>query len=222
VSDFRYAQFCPLARAAEIVGERWTLLIVRELLLGSRRFSDLESGLAGVSTSVLAERLTRLEERGVVERRELPPPARATAYELTATGRALLPVVLELARWGVRFLGAPEPTDHFEPEWARLGLMTLARRDPTPARRFDVTVRAGERRARFHVAGGPGGTVVTDPSGDADAFLEAEAPTLLAVAAGRTAAAEAIRAGALRARGSRSALADFPDLFDLAVESTDT
>ena len=74
--EFRYAQFCPLARAAEVVGERWTLLIVRELLLGAKRFSDLRQPLAGVSSSVLADRLGRLEARGLVTRRETPPPAR--------------------------------------------------------------------------------------------------------------------------------------------------
>ncbi|MCH8132535.1 MAG: helix-turn-helix transcriptional regulator [Myxococcales bacterium] len=79
VSDFRYAQFCPLARAAEIVGERWTLLILRELLIGPKRFSDLQAPLAGVSSSVLADRLGKLTQRGVVRRRELPPPAAANA-----------------------------------------------------------------------------------------------------------------------------------------------
>ena len=96
MSEFRYAQFCPLARAAEVVGERWTLLIARELLLGPKRFSDLREALAGVSSSVLADRLARLERRDVVAWRRLPPPAAARVYELTETGRALEPVVLAL------------------------------------------------------------------------------------------------------------------------------
>ena len=99
MSEFRYAQFCPLARAAEVVGERWTLLIARELLLGPKRFSDLRGALAGVSSSVLADRLARLERREVVAWRRLPPPAAARVYELTETGRALEPVVLALARY---------------------------------------------------------------------------------------------------------------------------
>ena len=121
MSEFRYAQFCPLARAAEVVGERWTLLIARELLLGPKRFSDLREALAGVSSSVLADRLARLERRDVVAWRRLPPPAAARVYELTETGRALEPVVLALARWGARFLTAPEPGDQLEPAWVRLG-----------------------------------------------------------------------------------------------------
>src|SRR6266852_4653604 len=100
----RYDQFCALARAAEILGERWTLLIVRELLLGPRRFSDLRERLDGVSPSVLTERLGRIEKIGLVRRSVLPPPAASTVYELTEHGDALRPAVHELIRWGGRFL----------------------------------------------------------------------------------------------------------------------
>ena len=100
MADFRYPQYCPLARAAEVVGERWTLLVLRELLLGPRRFSDLRRALTDVSTSVLADRLARLEERGLVAHRELDPPAGAAVYELSESGQALGPALLALARWG--------------------------------------------------------------------------------------------------------------------------
>ena len=113
--DHRYAQFCPIARAAEVLGERWTLLILRELFCGPQRFSDLARRLPGISSSVLAERLGRLEARGIAMRRELPPPAPATLYELTPLGSALEPLMLQLVRFGVRMLDAPRPEDHLEP-----------------------------------------------------------------------------------------------------------
>jgi DNA-binding HxlR family transcriptional regulator len=119
VTEFRYAQFCPLARATELLGERWTLLVVRDLLT-ALRFSDLRSRLRGISSSVLAARLERLEARGLVAQRELPAPAASVVYELTEAGRALRPVIVELARWGLRFLLPPNPNDHTEPAWATL------------------------------------------------------------------------------------------------------
>jgi DNA-binding HxlR family transcriptional regulator len=215
VSDFRYAQFCPLARAAEVVGERWTLLIVRELLLGPKRFSDLRAALCGVSPSVLTDRLARLERRDVVAWRRLPPPAAARVYELTDTGRALEPVVMALARWGVRFLAAPEPGDQLEPDWVRLGLTTFARPGPTPERRFNVTAWVGDREAAFGVAGGPDGTRVAGPDSGADASLRAGPLAIFALASGRLDAARALRSGEVHAEGNLGALADFPELFEM-------
>jgi DNA-binding HxlR family transcriptional regulator len=213
--DFRYAQFCPLARATEILGERWTLLIVRELLVGPKRFSDLQRPLPGVSSSVLAERLGRLERRGVVSRRELPAPAAATVYALTEAGQALRPVVLELGRWGLRFLGAPRGDDHLEPGWVRLGLQICARRRPVARRRFTVAVDDGEREDVFQVVGGPDGTAVTDILAEPDASIRAEPLVVLATATGALDPREAVRSGALRAEGNLDALAEFPSLFEL-------
>src|SRR5215208_4365136 len=99
-----YNQYCPLAYALDLVGERWTLLIVRELLAGPHRFKDLLAGLPGISTNLLSDRLKSLEEQGLIRRRVLPPPAGSTVYELTAAGQALEPAVLELGKWGSHFL----------------------------------------------------------------------------------------------------------------------
>jgi DNA-binding HxlR family transcriptional regulator len=99
-----YNQFCALAFALDIVGERWTLLIVRELLAGPRRFKDLMDGLPEISTNLLSERLKGLEQQGVVCRRVLPPPAGSAVYELTPIGQALEKAVLELGKWGSQFL----------------------------------------------------------------------------------------------------------------------
>jgi len=111
VADIRYAQFCPLTRAVEILGERWTMLLLRELIAGPQRFSDLKERLPGVSSSVLAGRLVRLEEKGLIAKRELPAPAASTVYELAEAGRALRPALIELLRWGMRFLGEPCPEE---------------------------------------------------------------------------------------------------------------
>ncbi len=99
-----YNQYCGLAYALDIVGERWTLLIIRELMVGPRRFKDLLDGLPGISTNLLAERLKDLEQYGMLRRRVLPPPAGSTVYELTALGQALEPTLLELGKWGSQFV----------------------------------------------------------------------------------------------------------------------
>jgi DNA-binding HxlR family transcriptional regulator len=96
----RYADPCGIARALDTVGERWTLLIVRELMLGPRRFGQLADGLPGPSPNVLSQRLRELEEDGVIRRYAMQPPANVTVYELTERGRALEPILLELGRWG--------------------------------------------------------------------------------------------------------------------------
>lgn len=99
-----YSQYCGLAYALDIIGERWTLLIVRELVAGPRRFKDLLDGLPGISTNLLAERLKSLAEQGILIQRTLPPPAGSTVYELTALGRSLEPALLELGKWGSQFV----------------------------------------------------------------------------------------------------------------------
>ena len=213
----RYPQFCALARAAEIVGERWTLLIVRELLLGPKRFSDLRDRLDGVSTSVLTERLARLEEMGLVRRAYLPPPAASQVYELTADGQALRPAVFELVRWGARRLLPPRADERIEPDWVRLALAACARRSATPARSFVVRITGDGRPVSVHIAGGPGGTAVTDGEGQADATLAADARTVLGLMSGVLSPAEAVGAGRVVLAGSHAALADFPLLFDVTM-----
>lgn len=219
MGEFRYAQFCPLARATEIVGERWTLLVVRELLMGAQRFSDLLRRLAGVSSSVLADRLARLESRGVVRRRELPPPAAASVYELTERGRALRPAVVELSRWGARFLEPPRPGEHLEPDWLKLACAVFARAEDSPARAFRVVVPAPGSELAFFVRGGPGGTTVLDAPCEADASLRADPLTFLALLSGRVEPAALLRSGALSLDGEVDALADFPALFDFGPPS---
>src|SRR4051812_21735955 len=113
----RFDEYCPVANALSIVGERWALLIVRELLGGPRRSTDLTAGLPGIGTKVLATRLRELEDGGVVQRRKLPPPAASTVYELTEYGCGLEEVIHAIARWGARSLGLPKREDDVDPDW---------------------------------------------------------------------------------------------------------
>ncbi len=107
----RYGQYCPVAHALDQVGDRWELLVVRELMLGPRRYTDLAEALPGIGSNILASRLRDLENVGVVRKTKLPPPWAVTVYELTEHGRELEPVLRALAGWGARTLGAPDPSD---------------------------------------------------------------------------------------------------------------
>jgi DNA-binding HxlR family transcriptional regulator len=113
----RYDRYCPMAHALDLVGERWALLVVLELMHGPKRYSDLADGLSGIGTNILAARLRRLEACGVVARRTLPPPAASRVYELTEYGRALRPAMRELALWGARSLGPPTAEDELFDGW---------------------------------------------------------------------------------------------------------
>ncbi|MFD4483484.1 winged helix-turn-helix transcriptional regulator [Streptomyces sp. NPDC058471] len=112
-----YDQSCPAARALDVVGGRWSLLIVRELLLGPRRYTDLVTGLPGIGPNVLAERLRALRKAGILSQVKLPPPASSAVYELTELGTAMRPVLDELTRWGMRLPTSPRPGDTFRLSW---------------------------------------------------------------------------------------------------------
>lgn len=117
-----YEQHCGLARALDIVGERWTLLIVRDLLLGPRRYGDLLESLEGITTNLLAKRLREMTKLGLLEKRRLPSPASGDVYALTDAGRSLEPAVMELARWGGRLLEHPRQGDKRDIGWALLSM----------------------------------------------------------------------------------------------------
>ena len=119
-----YDQYCPIAHSLGLVGERWTLLVVRELLHGPKRYTDLADHLPGIGTNILALRLKELEAGGIVEKKKLPPPFASTVYELTPAGRELRPVLHELARFGARLMGPPPP-DALAEGWL-VGALDLA------------------------------------------------------------------------------------------------
>jgi len=135
----RYDHYCPVAHALDLIGERWSLLVVRELMRGPRRYTDLVDSLPGIGTNILASRLRDLEAAGVVAKRTLPPPAASRVYELTEYGQRLRSVLRELAMWGARSLGPPTEDDELFPGWVANALdVVLA---PTaPPGRFEFRV----------------------------------------------------------------------------------
>lgn len=137
-----YAQFCPMARTLDVLGERWTLLIVRELLTGPKRYTDLKQALGGMWSNLLGQRLRELEEAGIVQRAELPPPAARTVYELTERGRELEDVLLSIARFGLPYLDVPTDEQPLQPHHVVLGLRALVRIEELPDTgltvRFDI------------------------------------------------------------------------------------
>jgi len=148
-----FGQYCGLARALELVGERWALLIVRNLIVRPRRYSELQTGLSGIPTNVLATRLKELEQAGIVERQVAPAPARGVVYALTEVGRSLEPALLSLARWGATQLGDPQPGDVVTPEGAVLSLRTA----------FQPSQAAGLTASwEIHVRGAVVHAVITD------------------------------------------------------------
>ena len=133
-----YDQYCPLAHALDLIGERWALLVVRELMRGPKRYTDLAEHLPGIGTNILASRLRDLETHGIVAKRTLPPPAASRVYELTDYGLALRPAIRELALWGARSLGPPTDDDLF-PGWLENALETVVA-PLAPSGRFEFRI----------------------------------------------------------------------------------
>jgi DNA-binding HxlR family transcriptional regulator/putative sterol carrier protein len=127
--EHSYSQYCALARSLDVAGDRWTLLIVRELTPGPRRFTDLIDGLPGISRKLLTERLRALERDGVIARRELPPPAARQVYELTDDGRDLATAMAPLIAWGARRIGDRKPGETFRARWPAVAMAGLADRE---------------------------------------------------------------------------------------------
>lgn len=214
MDSFRYAQFCPLARAAEILGHRWTLLVIRELMCGPQRFADLRRRLPGVSPSVLTERLEALEEQGVLERREIAPPTPARVYALTEHGEALRGALRELTRWGARWLLPPVDGDHMEADWIKLGVDAFGVKTLCPKRRFQFEATVNGTTAVVRVEGGRRGTRLVDDDRPVDLTVKAHPQTIMGLMGGLLDQASAEELGA-DFIGDLSALADLPQLFRL-------
>jgi DNA-binding HxlR family transcriptional regulator len=162
-----YDQYCPVAHALELVGERWALLVVRELMHGPKRYTDLAAHLPGIGTNILASRLRDLEACGVVTKRKLPPPAASRVYELTDYGRELRTVLRELALWGARSLGPPTADDELFPGWLENALDTVLA-PVAPPGRFEF--RVGDE-----VASLVDGEAQPGPADDPDVVVEGDA-----------------------------------------------
>ncbi len=191
-----YDQYCSAARALDLVGDRWTLLIVRELLAGPRRYTDLHADLPGVSTDVLASRLKDMERDGLTTRRRLPPPGAAYVYELTGRGRELLPVLQALGEWGAAELGERRPTDAVRAHWFALPLLRALEGEGV----VEVRLEEGE----FHLyVGAEDGPVYGDGPAppEPDARLALDVDTCTAVGRGELTLIEAVRAGRVTVTG---------------------
>lgn len=213
-----YGDSCGIARALDLVGERWALLVVRELVLGPKRFTDLRAGLRGCSPDVLAQRLRDLEQVGVVARKTLPPPVSARVYELTEWGRELEPVLLSLGRWGSRSPLPPEPPalgidavvvalkTMFDA--ARAGSAAVTYQLLLGEQSFVVQVQAGELGLWRGEADSPAATLETDPG------------TLAGLLWHGRSESEALAAGSLRIDGSKREARRFLRMFPPAAPAS--
>jgi DNA-binding HxlR family transcriptional regulator len=185
----RYGQACAIARALDVVGERWSLLLVRELTLGPRRYRDLAAGLPGIPSHVLAARLKDLQAAGVITRRTLPAPTDVTVYELTGAGRALQPALKDLLDWGLRYAPEPSEDDAEQPGWGLLG--AAGRATALPAGRT-CELRVG--REFFYLGSDAGQlTVRRGPAPDGDAVVTMPAGTLYRLLTGHMTVTDAVR-----------------------------
>jgi len=208
-----YGDACRFAHALDLVGERWALLVVRELLLGPKRYTDLREGLPRASTNILAERLRELERGGVVRRRKLPPPAGVSVYELTEWGAELEPIVTRLGAWGAR---SPFPPDA---ETIGADSIVLALRslfDPEAAGAMVATFELRLGEDVFHVD--VGDWEIELHRGEAenpDAAIETDPGTLAAVLTGQLPLDQALESGAVAIEGGRRAVSRFLRLFPM-------
>lgn len=209
-----YGDPCGIARGLDLVGERWALLLVRELLLGPKRFTDLRTGLPGASPNVLSQRLKELEEAGVLRRRRLEPPARVWVYELTEWGRELDGVVLRLGRWGAR-AALPAGGD-LSVDALVIALRTTFDPELAGSLRACYEVRLGEDRFRLDVADSRL-DVARGRADRPDATIDTDARTLRSVIFGGRPLAEAVGAGDLTMDGDRRAVARLVELFPRPV-----
>jgi DNA-binding HxlR family transcriptional regulator len=212
MSGRSYGDQCGVARSLDIIGERWALLVVRELLLGPKRFSDLMTGLTGASPNVISQRLRELTDTGVIQHRELPPPARVRIYELTEWGRELEPVLLHLGQWG-----GQAPIPHGSPPSLDSLLLAL-QGSADPARvagRYELHIGA----STFAVTATPERvTIRREPAVDPQATLTTDEGTLRAVCFGQLPIADAIRSGDLSMKGDDQAVARLSTLLLTLVQ----
>jgi DNA-binding HxlR family transcriptional regulator len=180
-----YGQYCSIARALDVVGDRWTLLIVRELLIqGPCRFTDLKNGLPGIATNLLSARLTGLEESGLISREDAPPPVAATLFQPTEAARALEPALRALGLWGLRFMNAERSGDEFRAQWlayAPAWFTTATDGDGPPA---TIQLVAGGEHAVIEIVDGEVRTRVGDVS-DPDLVIEGQPRAVLGLLTGK-------------------------------------
>ena len=218
MSKRSYNQYCAVARALDIVGERWTLLVVRELLTGPKRFKDLLGGLSGIGTNLLSARLKDLEKHGIVRRTTLPPPAGSNVYELTELGWSLEPVIVALSRWGVKFLSDPRQEDNLRSAWAVVAMRSAL--EPKVASGIRETYEFRIDEEAFHVRVEDGEAKAWQgPAVEPDLVIRGDTRAFLALAAGQLRPAEALESGEIQADGSQDALVLCLKMFESSAVS---
>lgn len=150
-----YGQYCSVAKALDVVGDRWTLLVIRELLLqGPCRYTDLKNGLPGIATNLLADRIHQLEAAGLVRREEAPPPVATTLFQLTEAGEELRPALDALGAWGIRYMTGPADEDEFRSHWFAFPAGLFLHDSDPDGPELAIELQAGGRPAVIEVAGG--------------------------------------------------------------------
>jgi DNA-binding HxlR family transcriptional regulator/putative sterol carrier protein len=212
----RYEQYCAVARSLDVLGERWTLLVVRDLLMGPRRYTDLRDALPGIATDLLTARLRTLEEAGYVHRRKLPRPAPVTVYELTGSGRRLGYVVLELARLGIERLGPPAADDDIDTDALVLSLRASFTPDPDGTAEASYELNLDGEPFAVYVRDGRADTA-RGQADDASLTMSTSTRTLAQLLCGGTDPDQAIAARELQIAGPRSELDRFLTTFAYPV-----
>jgi DNA-binding HxlR family transcriptional regulator/putative sterol carrier protein len=216
MSKRSYNQHCAVARALDIVGERWTLLIVRELLTGPRRFKDLLEGLPGIGTNLLTARLKDLEGYGVLRRTTLPPPAGSKVYQLTELGRSLQPAIVALGRWGLEFLGTPNEEDDVRPAWAMVAMGSGLRQEAARGLQETYQFRIDEEAFHLRVKDGEV-EALQGLAVDPDLVVRGGTQTFLALTAGQVEPAEALDSGEIWIEGDQETLARCIEILGLPL-----
>ena len=212
MAQHRYQQYCALARALDVAGDRWTLLIVRELAPGPRRFTDLIDGLPGVSRKLLTERLRMLERDGIVARIELPPPAARQVYELSEDGRDLATAMAPLIAWGARRLGDRQLGERFRARWPAVAMAGLADREAAKGVSETYQYLVGDSAFYFTVE--DGSIEVHDGRAEhPSVVVTTEEETWADIASGKTVASSAAATGALTVAGDPRAVKRLGKIF---------
>jgi DNA-binding HxlR family transcriptional regulator len=200
-----YGQFCSIAKALDAVGDRWSLLIIRELLIrGGLRYTDLKGGLPGIATNLLSDRIRELESAGLIRREDAPPPVATTLFHLTETGSELLPVLNALSTWGLNFMTGPGANDMFRSQWFAFPVSLYLRDSDPGGPPASIELRSTDGPAVVEVSGG----AVQLRLGAApapDLILDGEPRLIMGMFTGLLTAAEATDLG-LKMRGDTALL----------------
>ncbi|RSN26688.1 transcriptional regulator [Streptomyces sp. WAC 05977] len=210
-----YGQFCGLARALEIIGERWSLLVIRDLVLGPKRFDELQQGLPKIPMSILSTRLNELERHGVVQRRVLSQLDAGVVYELTEYGNDLDQIVLQLGLWGARSLGDPTADDLFTLDSAVLSLYTTFQPDAARGVHCAFEMHYGGEMVIHAVVEDGALTAGEGPHPDPDLVIEPRGPVMLKLLNGEMDAASALTSGAVAVKGDPEKLELFTRMFHI-------